>query len=119
MKKFLTATLIALASSFSFAHAQAPVGAPNNPTAPKSVQMIQWDIEYVEHLVMFEYINPLNAELHLKIYGPQGYLVHVEDLSDADRSKLGFDLEGMADGEYEVVLESGEYVLAIEKVTLY
>ncbi|NVK27854.1 MAG: hypothetical protein HWE14_07410 [Flavobacteriia bacterium] len=119
MKKFLTATLIALATSFTFAHAQAPVGAPNHPTAPKAVQMIQWELDFVEHLVMFEFINPMNAELHLKIYGPQGYLVHVEDLSEADNRKLGFDLEGMADGEYEVILESGDYVLAKETVTLY
>lgn len=96
-----------------------PVGGPNTPEAPSALQLIQWDLNSTEHFITLEFINPLKADLHLKIYGPQGYLIHVEDLKDQSGKHIGFNLDGMSNGEYKITLESGETLLSTKTVTLY
>ncbi len=116
MKKLLT--LLALTAVLSANASQTQPPFEEIRSAPTAVQLVQWDLDYVEHLVIFKYINPMDATLHLKIYGPQGYLIHVEDLTSSVRQNIGFNLMGMADGTYRVELVSGEHTLEAQSIVL-
>lgn len=108
MRTFIILFTLTFMSLSTFAHEGGQQAPPVPDSAPTAVKMVQRNMNYVDHLVIFKYINPLKTDLHLKIYGPQGYLIHVEDLSSGDSQRIGFSLDGMADGEYRVVLQIGK-----------
>lgn len=49
----------------------------STPDKPISLQMVQWDLMLSDELLIFNYINPMEADLYLKVMGPQGYVIHV------------------------------------------
>ena len=88
------------------------------PDMPLPVQMLQWDLMASDELLIVNYINPLEADLYFKVTGPQGYVIHVQDLSDVKRSNIGFHFKDLAAGEYTVPLESGDIILDSKKIVL-
>lgn len=115
MKKLRLLFALTLVSVNTFASAP-PFKA--SPDMPLPVQMVQWDLQMSDQLLIFKYINPMEADLHLKIVGPQGYVIHVENLSDASRNRIGFQMADLPSGEYTVVLESGEVKLESTEVSI-
>lgn len=93
-------------------------GTPQTPPLPASVKMVQWDFSSSAHVIVFRYINPLQANLRVKVYGPQGYLIHVENIQSTDNHSLGIDLSSMSDGDYRVTLEADSFLLSDKIVTL-
>lgn len=117
--QILLLSLTLLASPLMATSHSSTAPLPPKSPPPLAAQLVQWNLNSVEHLIIFRFINPMQADLHLKVYGPQGYLVHVEDLSSGSRNKIGFSLRGMASGTYRVTLESDGLLLSDETVDLY
>ncbi|GGH65237.1 hypothetical protein [Phaeocystidibacter marisrubri] len=113
MKTFLFILAFAMGTTLS-----ATSTAPQLP-APISVQMVQWKMERANKLVVFNYINPLKADLQLSIYGPNGERIHLQKLNGTENTNLGLDLSEMSHGEYRITLESGQFLLSDEIVELY
>lgn len=113
MKQYLTILAFAMGTSLF-----ATPTAPQLP-APLRVQMVQWKMERTDNLVVFNYINPLQADLELKIYGSNGELIHLQKLNGTENTNLGLDLSEMNHGEYRITLESEQFLLSDEIVELY
>lgn len=91
-----------------------------NPTTPlpPALQLIQHRVENTEQMVVLQIVNPKETPLKAKIYGPQGYLIHVENLDGLDAKITGFDLSGYSSGAYRLDLVSGEFIVSSDVISL-
>lgn len=117
MKSILTTTLAILVFGIS-ASAKVTHTPPKLPE-PRAFHFLQWDMSLSQDLMILSFINPKKADFHMKVYDVQGELVHEENLSEKNESKIGFDLSHLEEGEYRVILESDSIMLSNELVTLY
>lgn len=46
----------------------------STPDMPVSLQMVQWDLMLSDELLIFNYINPMEADLYLKVMGSERLL---------------------------------------------